>query len=107
MKRFAALLLPAFALGLAACADYGYDSYGYDTAYYDGYYDNYYGPIYGGYWGPGAVFYYSTGPNRAYVPDRGRHFRRGEFPGSHRFHMPNRGHDDHRPHGDHDWRDHR
>ena len=112
MKRLAALLLPVFALGLTACAEYGYNSnaYGnaYEPAYYDGYYDNYYGPIYSGYWDSGSTYYYSTGPGRAYVPDRGGHFRRNQFSGSHSFHTPDR---DHHDHGDHsnrnrDWRRH-
>ena len=47
----------------------------------DAYYDDHYGPFYNGYWAASGDYYYATAPNRPYVRDDGRHFRRVMLPG--------------------------
>jgi hypothetical protein len=97
--KFAALLVPVAALGLAACADDGYASAGYHGGgyhhsrgiWYDGYYDNFYGPVYGGYWGSGDVYYYQPRRGTPYVVDSAHHFRHEQFDRSHVFHHRDRG----------------
>jgi hypothetical protein len=94
--RFAALVVPVAALGLAACADdYATGGPGYHHArggiYYDGFYDDFYGPIYGGYWN-GDNYWYQTRRGGAYIVDRDRHFRHQQFDRSHNFHYRDWGH---------------
>jgi hypothetical protein len=97
--RFAALILPLAAMGLAACADdyygAGYAGGGYHHprggVYYDGYYDDFYGPIYGGYWA-GDVYWYQTRRGGPYRVDHDRHFRHEQFDRSHNFHYRDWGH---------------
>src|SRR5579871_2309183 len=61
--------IAALTLSLAACETY------YAYGYVDGYYDDFYGPWYDGYWGPGDVFFYRTGPRDHFHRDDGGHFR--------------------------------
>lgn len=91
MKITSKLILAGALLTLAGCA-----SAPNGPVYYDGYYDGYYGPLYDGYWGDDGFFYYSGGPGRPFVPDRGNHFKRTAASGFTAFHQAHMG-----PHAGH------